>query len=126
MERIHRELRFVASTMVSILDNLPAQRRTLSDSTKTLHARVTWLRRNGYCPCCQRAPVCDHNGKLMGAEHDHFYGRHRNGPDETWLVCGSCNRSLEVADFKTQARSAFEAYQAALRLFLEDGQSRLF
>ena len=88
-----------------------------------LHAKVIWLRRSGFCPCCQQVPVCNEQGKLSGAEFDHFYARHRNAAHETWLICSECNRRLETTDFKTGARSAFESYQQALRPFLEDGQS---
>jgi len=122
IEQLQRELRFVAETVTTILDNLPVQRRPLSESTRALHVRVTWERRNGLCPCCQTVPVCTAEGKLPGAEHDHWYSRHRNRAEETWLVCGDCNRRLESTPFKGSVRSAFEAYQLALRPFLDDAQ----
>jgi hypothetical protein len=118
LERVQRDLRFVAQTVTAILDGLPIQRRPLAESTKALHVRVTWLRRNGYCPCCQQADVCGVDGKLPGAEFDHWYGRSRNRPEETWLVCRDCNRQLENTDFKAAMRSAFESYQLAVRPFL--------
>jgi hypothetical protein len=127
LDQMQREIRFVSETVATILDSLPVQRRPLSDSTKALHVRVTWLRRNGYCPCCQQLKVCTAEGKLAGAaEFDHWYARHRNGPEETWLVCASCNRSLEATHYKASIRSAFESYQLALRPFLTAGQAELF
>jgi hypothetical protein len=55
--------------------------------------------------------VCRDGEKLPGAEFDHFFARHRNGAEETWLVCGSCNRRLEAVVYKTAVRATFEAYQ---------------
>lgn len=126
LRSIKRDVRFVAETVSAILENLPVQRRPLSDATKALHVRAVALRRNGYCPCCQRTLVCGHDGRLPAAEFDHWFGRHRNGVTETWLVCSDCNRRLETPEFKTEKRSCFDAYQAALRPFLEDGQSDMF
>lgn len=123
---IRKDLRFVVETVAEILDSLPVQRRPLSESTKTLHLRVTAARRNGYCPCCQAVEVCTSERRADGAEFDHFFGRNKPGPTETWLVCSSCNRALENADFKTAKRSLFEAYQAAVKQFLESGQPDLF
>jgi hypothetical protein len=124
--RLHRDLQFVSETVVTILDSLPVQRRPIPDWAKALHVRVTLLRRNGYCPCCQQTQVCSADGKTTGAEFDHWYGRHRNGPGETWLVCSDCNRRLENTSFKSSVRSAFEAYQDAVSKFLAAGQNRLF
>lgn len=126
IERMQRELRFVAETVTAILDNLPVQRRPPSDWTKAVHVRVTWLRRNGLCSCCQKEQVCGPEGKLPGAEFDHWYGRYRNRPEETWLVCAACNRRLERTEFKAAVRSSFEAYQGALQPFLAGGQDQLF
>jgi hypothetical protein len=126
LDRIERSLNFLSATTAAILDGLPVQRRPLAESTKGLHLRVTCLRRNGYCSCCQRVRVCDVERRLPGAEFDHWYGRHRNGPEETWLVCGACNRELETTQYKSGVRSSFEAYQHALRAFLQDGQRELF
>ena len=125
LDRVQRELRFVAQTVTAILDGLPVQRRPLTENTKTLHVRAIWLKRNGFCPCCQQVDVCGLDGKLPGCEFDHWYGRHRNRPEETWLVCRECNRQLENTEFKAGRRSAFEAYQQALRPSVADGQGRL-
>ena len=126
LESLRRDLRFVSENVSMILDNLPVQRRPLSDATKELHLRVTWLRRNGYCPCCQREWVVRDGERLPGTEFDHFFARHRNGPEETWLVCGDCNRRLEVVHYKTAVRSTFESYQQALRVFITAEQRELF
>jgi hypothetical protein len=58
LDRIERSLNFLSATTAAILDGLPVQRRPLAESTKALHLRVTCLRRNGYCSCCQRVRVC--------------------------------------------------------------------
>jgi hypothetical protein len=125
LERLHRDVRFVSELVADIRDSLPIQRRPLSEWTKSLHVRVTSLRRSCYCPCCQQITVTDGQGKLPGAEFDHWYARYRNGPEETWLVCAPCNRNLEATSYKAAVRSAFEAYQLALRPFLS-GQCELF
>src|SRR5262245_37109758 len=91
-DRVERALGFVSAGLAAVLENLPLPRRTLNESTRALHLRVTLERRNGYCPCCQQTLVCDAAGKLPGAEFDHWYGRNRNAPDETWLICSPCNR----------------------------------
>ncbi|MGA3186692.1 MAG: hypothetical protein ABSF22_06235 [Bryobacteraceae bacterium] len=114
--RIERTLGFLSAGVAAILDNLPLP----------LHVRVTLERRAGWCPCCQQAKVCDGNGKLPGAEFDHWYGRNRNSADETWLVCSSCNRELEVPAFKATMRTNFYAYQAAVLIFMADAQRDLF
>ena len=128
LDQLCREMRFLAEVVVDdIRDGLLIQRRPLSEWTKTIYVRVSWLRRNGLCPCCQEEPVCSESTRIQGAEFDHFYARHRNRAEETWLVCGACNQRLESStEFKAATRSAFEAYQAALRPFLECGQGKLF
>jgi hypothetical protein len=79
-----------------------------------------------FCPCCQEIQICTADGKLPGAEFDHWYARHRNGPEETWAVCQACNARLETTYFKASVRGTFEAYQLALRPFLATGQGNLF
>lgn len=80
----------------------------------------------GFCPCCQQTKVCSPYGRLQGSEFDHFYGRHRNGLHETWLVCGPCNRQLEDPSFKGAMRCCFEAYQIAVKGIQAMVQGRLF
>ena len=126
LDQLRHDLSFVAATVAQIAASLPVQRRPLTDGTKMLHARVTWLRRSGYCPCCQRVRVCEAEGRLPGSEFDHFFGRHRPEPAATWLICGACNRDLENPAAKSSRRSEFEAYQRALLLFVSDGQTQLF
>jgi hypothetical protein len=77
-EQLRAELRPVLETLASIVNNLPQSRRPLSESTKGLHLEVVWLKRGGYCPCCQRSLVCDAGGRLTGSEFDHWHSRHRN------------------------------------------------
>jgi hypothetical protein len=103
------------------------RRKGLTTWTKGLHVACVSTRRNGICPCCQEIVVCTPEARAEGAEFDHWYGRWRNQPDETWLVCSSCNRLLNAStEFKDRARSAFESYQQALRPFLVGGQLVLF
>ncbi len=118
VESIHAGQRAVAAELKDIKANLPQQRRPLSSRAQDLHIRATWARRNGLCPCCQSEPVCTDTGRLQGAEFDHWYSRNQNRSTQTWLVCGECNRRLLDTDFKAAARSAFEAYQQALRPFM--------
>jgi len=125
-DRIERALGFVTAGLAAVLESLPLPRRPLSESTKALHVRVTLERRNGFCPCCQQQPVCSIDGRLPGAQFDHFYGRNRNAPDETWLVCARCNRELEVPAFKGSVRSSFYSYQHAVLIFMADAQRDLF
>jgi hypothetical protein len=125
-DRLERSLAFMSAGIAAILDNLPVPRRSLSDSTKALHQEVTLLRRNGYCPCCQQVHVCDVQGKLPGAEFDHWYGRNRNAPDETWLICSACNRELENPSFKASVRSSFYSYQHAVLIMMVNTQPGLF
>jgi hypothetical protein len=62
--------------------------------------------------------VCTEDGRLPGAEYDHFFARDKNRVGQTWLVCGEFNTRLLDTDYKAWARSAFEAYQAALKPLL--------
>lgn len=126
VERIASTQQFLAAAVVEIRKNLPVQRRALSERTRNLHIQVVATRRNGLCPCCQEMPVCTAEGKLPGAEFDHWYGRSRNRATETWLVCAECNGRLETStEFKDAARSAFESYQRALAPFLAGRQGTL-
>jgi hypothetical protein len=111
VELIHEELR-------DIKVSLPIQRRPLSRRTQQLHITATLSRRGGFCSCCQETPVVDANGRLPGAEFDHWYGRHQNRVTQTWLVCSACNARLNDSNFKAAARSAFESYQQALKPLL--------
>ena len=126
IDELRRDVKFVAEMVSTVLDNLPIARRPLSDSVRALHVRVVWERRSGYCPCCQRVQVCNAEGKLAGAEFDHFFARNRSAASESWLVCGSCNQQLEAPWYKQSAQSAFAAYQQALQPFLADDNRQLF
>lgn len=125
LEVVHNEVkslqagqRAVTAELREIRQSLPQQRRPLSRRTQEIHLRATWARRNGLCPCCQETPVCDESGRLEGSEFDHWYARLQNCVTQTWLVCGDCNRRLLDTDFKASARSAFEAYQMAVKPFM--------
>jgi hypothetical protein len=122
VESIHAGQRAVAADLRDIRLNLPLQRRPLSKRSMEIHVQVIARRRNGICPCCQIEPVCTEGGRLDGAEFDHWYSRNQNRVTQTWLVCGKCNRHLLDTDFKAAARSAFEAYQQALRPFMGSRQ----
>jgi hypothetical protein len=124
LAHLHSDLRSVAAIVADIAASLPMQRRPAPDWAKALHARVTWMRPNGFCPCCQVIPVCDVGGRLPGTEIDHFFGRHRNDVAVVWLVCRNCNRELEHPSFKSERRSEFEAYQRAVEPFREDTNQR--
>ena len=118
VESIHAGQRSMTEELREIRQNLPQQRRPLSPRTQALHVSVTLGRRNGLCPCCQSVPVCNEHGRLAGAEFDHFFSRSQNRATQTWLVCGECNQQFNNTEFKAAARSAFEAYQQALKPFL--------
>ncbi len=118
VESLHAGQRVVTAELKEIKANLPLQRRPLSRKTQELHIRVIWSRRNGLCPCCQTTPVCVESGRLDGSEYDHWFGRHQARTTQTWLICRGCNQQLTNTEFKAEARSAFEAYQQALRPFL--------
>ncbi len=125
VESIHTGQQTLGEDLRDIKANLPLQRRPLSRKAQTLHIRVIAARRNGLCPCCQNTPVCTECERLSGAEFDHWYSRNQNRVTQTWLVCAECNRQLVDTDFKSGARSAFEAYQLALRPFLGGRQIAL-
>jgi hypothetical protein len=122
VDSIHAGQRILTAEVREIRASLPQQRKPLSRRSQEVHIRATWARRNGYCPCCSEIPTCDAEGRLDGAEFDHWYGRSQNRVTQTWLVCSSCNQRLNDTDFKAAARSAFEAYQQALRPFLSGRQ----
>jgi len=118
VESIHAGQRTIAEELRTIKTSLPMQRRPLSKRTQAIHLHATLTRRNGLCPCCQETPIVTDAGKLPGAEFDHFYSRDKNKVGATWCVCESCNGRLIDTDFRAAARSAFEAYQAALKPLL--------
>jgi hypothetical protein len=116
VESIHASQRTITEELRTIKTSLPMQRKPLSRRTQAIHLQTTLTRRNGLCPCCQETPVCNDHGRLPGAEYDHFFARDKNRVTQTWLVCGACNQRLIDTDCRAAARSAFEAYQAAVRL----------
>jgi hypothetical protein len=115
VESIHASQRTITEELRTIKTSLPMQRKPLSRRTQAIHIQATLTRRNGLCPCCQEEPVCNEHGRLAGAEYDHFFARDKNRVSQTWLVCGPCNQKLIDTDYRAAARSAFEAYQAAVR-----------
>ncbi len=123
LDRIHSGQLTLCAQVKDLRESLPVQRRPLSQWAQQIHVEVTHSRRNGLCPCCQEAPVCDERGRLRGAEFDHWYARNRSRAEETWLVCGGCNQRLVNTDFKAAARSAFESYQLALRRVVQTRQA---
>ena len=118
VESIHASQRAVTAELREIKANLPAQRRPLSTRSQEIPVRATWARRNGFCPCSQVEPVFTESERLEGAEFDHWYSRKQNRVTQTWLVCHECSSRLIDTDFKATERSAFEAYQRALRPFM--------
>ena len=126
LERLHRDVRLMGVLMADIRDSLPLARRPLSESTRALHVHVVAKLRGGYCPCCQQVKICTSDGRLEGAEYDHWYARHRNGVEETWLVCGPCNRALENTEYKAIAQSSFLSYRAAVCVVVRSAQAELF
>jgi hypothetical protein len=118
VESIHAGQRSMAEELRAIKTSLPMQRKPLSRRTQAIQIHATLTRRNGLCACCQETPVVDANGRLPGAEFDHAYSRNQARVTQTWLVCGECNQRLINTDFRAAARSAFEAYQAALKPLL--------
>ena len=100
------------------------QRRPLSRWVQQIHVEVLNAKRGGLCPACESVPVCGANGRLPGGEYDHFFSRNRARAEETWLVCTACNARLNDPEFKSRMRSAFEAYQLALRRLLQAHQTR--
>ena len=125
VEQVHAGQRALAEEVREMRRSLPQQRRPVSSKTEALHIRVTFSRRNGLCPCCQQNAVCTETNRLQGSEVDHWYTRYQNRVTQTWLVCGECNQNLNDSEFKAAARSAFEAYQQALRPFLAARQMAL-
>jgi len=127
IERLEAGQRQLTSAVEDLAGRVGERRRNLSAWAKSLHVTCVAARRNGICPCCQEVPVCTPEGRVDGAEYDHWYGRWRNRAEETWLVCALCNQKLNTSTvFKDRARSAFEAYQQALRPLLGGGQLVLF
>jgi hypothetical protein len=122
VESIHSGQRALSAEVRDLKAHLPLQRRPLSRRAQELHQRAIWSRRNGLCPCCQTEPVCTETGKLQGSEFDHGYSRNQNRVTQTWLICGDFNQRLVDTDFKSSARSAFEAYQQALTPFMGSRQ----
>src|ERR1700761_4199558 len=69
---IHASQRTLHEQLRDIKGSLPMQRRPLSRRTQGIHLQATLTRRNGLCPCCQAVPVCTQDGRLPGAEYDHW------------------------------------------------------
>jgi hypothetical protein len=124
LDRLHSGQLVLCAQVKDLRESLPMQRRPLSRWVQAMHVQVTYSRRNGICPCCQEVPVCDEHGRLPGAEFDHFYARNRAGIEATWCVCSACNQRLNDTNFKAASRSAFEAYQMAVRRVLSAQPSR--
>lgn len=125
VQSIHASQRTITEGLKDIKASLPVQRRPLPQRVQAIHITVTAARRNGFCPCCAESKVCTETEKLPGAEYDHWYSRSKTKIHETWLICESCNRALLNSDFKNAARSAFEAYQLAVKPFLSSSQTSL-
>lgn len=96
-------------------------RKAITESVKRRH-RAVLTALGGRCPCCGLARVLDDDGRVHGAEWDHFYSRERRAFAEVWLVCRPCH--LRMAD-RTKFAAAFEAFQQRAAT-LEAGQMALF
>lgn len=117
LERIEQQQIMIIETLRDLRVSFAIPRKPLSQSTKQAHCRTILARRNGFCPCCELATVVATNGEIVpGAEFDHWYRRDRNGTEETWLVCGSCNERLNNPSYKAVKHSLFVAYQQAVRI----------
>jgi hypothetical protein len=123
VQSIHASQRTITEGLKDIKASLPVQRRPLPRRVQAIHIMVTAARRNGFCPCCAETKVCSDTERLPGAEFDHFFARNKTKIHETWLICEGCNRDLLNSDFKNAARSAFEAYQLAVKPFLVSSQA---
>jgi hypothetical protein len=125
LDRIHSTQLALCAQVKDVRVNLPVQRRPLSRWDQQIHIEVLNSKRGGLCPACESVRVCDENGRRPGAEYDHWFSRHRNRAEESWLVCEECNRRLNNTEFKSSVRSAFESYQLALGRVLQERQSKL-
>jgi predicted nucleic acid-binding Zn-ribbon protein len=132
MDRHDAKLERLQSTQFTVCEqlrdlrlSLPMQRRPLSQWVQRIHVEVLNAKRGGLCPCCEETKVSNEDGRLPGAEYDHWYSRNRARAEETWLVCGGCNQRLNDTEFKASVRSAFESYQLALRRVLQTRQTTL-
>jgi hypothetical protein len=123
IERLRSTQLTVCEQLKDLRASMPMQRRPLSKWAMQIHIEVTNAKRNGLCPCCQEVPVCNEHGRLPGAEYDHFFARNRARAEETWIACSLCNQRLNNPEFKSAARSAFEAYQQALVRVLQARQT---
>ena len=124
LDRLHSGQLHLCEQVKDLRDSLPVQRRPLSRWVQQIHIEVLNAKRGGHCPAWESVPVCDANGRLPGGEYDHFFSRNRARAEETWLVCSSCNARLNDPESKSKMRSAFEAYQFALRRVLQAQQTR--
>lgn len=124
LDRIHSGQLTLCAQVKDIRESLPVQRRPLSRWVQQIHIEVLNAKRGGLCPACESTRVCDETGRLPGGEYDHFFSRNRARAEETWLVCSGCNSRLNDPEFKSRMRSAFEAYQFALRRVLQAHNTR--
>jgi hypothetical protein len=90
---------------------------------------VCGQRYDGLCPCCKTIEICREGQKLSNLQIDHFFGPSKRKLTEIWPVCGgnaeSCNLRLEDPQFRMDKMSAFNEFQAWVRVYLTNSDKQL-
>jgi hypothetical protein len=106
------------------------KRRNVSQQTENDHITIIATHYNCMCPCCRNEQVVMAGSKLSTAHLDHWYSANRNTIRDTWIICGSCNLTLNARrDYKLNRDAEFRSYQHLVEKFLmpvEEQQPTLF
>lgn len=91
--------------------------RPFALKTRRLHIAVVESEYNGMCPCCRGVRIVEGGEKLPNCNDEHFRGRQKNAPEDTWISCVDCNQNLRDPDFHASKYGYFQSYQDARRAY---------
>jgi hypothetical protein len=87
--------------------------------TRRIHQLHVWSQYAGMCPCCRVVQIVKENGdRLLACNDEHYGGRAKNKPHQTWITCAECNQRLLDLDYHGSKHQVFVNYQDSLRHFL--------
>ena len=100
-------------------------RKPFSKKTQVQHQETILHFYQGRCPCCDVTRIYDRDGKRTESHRwEHWSGRTKTKPSQTWATCNECNMRLEHDDhsFRLSKQTRFNCYQQRR----EQGQEPLF
>lgn len=74
---------------------------------------------NGHCPCCRKVRIVDQYGRAIDGvyEADHWRTRGKNGIQDGWPTCTTCNHGILETERESRAHAFLEFHRLRKELY---------